>query len=131
MVTDLKRKFKKDWAGRKGAILEFEEPAHLNGTTKRDLPITLREMHVTHGKVGSFDEDREINLATSAQVLDVAVASVLSPGNGSACFRCDSLPILASLLHLRNISPPYPDQNLSRYLKLSIMANPKCLVSRL
>lgn len=93
---ELERKKKK-----KEGILELEEATHLDGAAEGDLAITLREVHVAHTEISSFNEHREVHLASPAQVLDVAIAAVLSPGNGSACFRCDSLPILRPLVHLR------------------------------
>jgi hypothetical protein len=84
------------------AILELQKPAHLNGAAERDLAVALREVHVAHGQISSLNEHGEVHLASPAQILDVAVASILPPRNCPARLRCNPLPILAPLLHLHN-----------------------------
>lgn len=85
--------------------LELKESAHLDGAAEGDFAITLREVHVSHAEIGALNEDGEVDPATPAQVLDVAISSVLPARNGSTCLRCDSFPVLAPFLDLAQESP--------------------------
>lgn len=47
--------------------------------SQKSTYITLREVQVAHCEVGAGDEDREPHLRADAEVLDVAVAAMLTP----------------------------------------------------
>jgi len=54
-------------------------PCHLNSPTEGNLSISLTEMKITDTEFGARNVDREIDFATSTQILDVTVAAVLGP----------------------------------------------------
>lgn len=50
---------------------------HFDGTAERDFSISLREVQVSNGELGSLHMNWKVDLATTAQVLNVAVSSML------------------------------------------------------
>jgi hypothetical protein len=65
---------------------------HLNGAAEGQLSVSLGEVKVTQGQVGSFNVDWEVATRAAAEVLDVDVSSVLTARNGSSSLFVDLLP---------------------------------------
>ena len=64
--------------------LDRDTSSHLDSTTEGDLAIALREVQITHGELGAFDMDWQVDLRPTGQVLDITVAAVLrSTWNGT------------------------------------------------
>ena len=60
---------------------------HLDGTAERNLTITLREVQITNTELGTVHMNGEVHLGSSAQILDIAVASMLgATGHRSRSF---------------------------------------------
>src|SRR5882757_591324 len=53
---------------------------HFDSAAECDLAVTLRPMNITHRKASSLDIDREVDAGTPREVLDVAIASMLTRG---------------------------------------------------
>lgn len=56
-----------------------DHAGHLNSAAERNLAITLREVQITHTELGPGHMDGKVHLGSPAQVLDVAVSSMLRP----------------------------------------------------
>ena len=70
--------------------LQRDYPRNLNGATERDLAVALRKMQVANAEFGALDVDRQIGLAASAEVLDIAVPAMLgAAGDGSSALLPD------------------------------------------
>lgn len=54
-----------------------DDACHLDGAAEGNLAVALAEMEIADAEFGPGDVDREEDLAAAAQVLDVAVATVL------------------------------------------------------
>lgn len=62
--------------------IDSDDAGHLDSATERNLAVALREMEVAHAELGAFDVDGEIDFATSAEVLDVAISAVFGTAWG-------------------------------------------------
>ena len=58
--------------------MEVHEAAHLDRAAEGDLTVTLAEVQVAEGQIGTRDEDRVEDARTLGEVLDVLVATVLA-----------------------------------------------------
>lgn len=67
------------------AQLQRNHPRHLDSATERNLAITLREMQISNGEFRPGHVDGKECPAATAQVLDIAVASVLGTAGDCTC----------------------------------------------
>ena len=67
--------------------VDGDDTSHLDSTAEGDLTVTLTEMQISNAEFGSFDMNGQIDLASTAEVLDIAVTTVLRTAwNGSCTF---------------------------------------------
>lgn len=81
--------------------LDGDDPSNFDGTAKRNLAITLREVKITDGKLGAFDVDGQIHLASSAEILDITWGGGICK-LGTSQVNVDVLTISAMLRTARN-----------------------------
>ena len=86
--------------------LHSDDTCHFDGAAKGNLAVALREVEIADAEFGSRDVDGEVGFAASAEVLDVAVASVLGsawhcPGAFSSDFGLDPVCCAACMHTLR------------------------------
>ena len=72
--------------------LERNHPSHLNRAAERNFTIPLREMEITDAELGTRDVHRQVHLAATREVLDVAIAAVLrAAGDRARALAADLL----------------------------------------
>ena len=64
--------------------LQRDHPRHLDCAAEADFSVPLREVQIANAELGTLDVNGQIYFASSAQVLDVAVAAVLGPAGDRA-----------------------------------------------
>ena len=65
---------------------QVEVAGHLDRAAEGDLAVALREVDVAHRQAAAVDVDGEVDLRAAGEVLDVAVAAVLTRGHGASAF---------------------------------------------
>ena len=75
--------------------MEVHEAAHLDRAAEGDLTVTLAEVQVAEGQIGTRDEDRVEDARTLGEVLDVLVATVLARGSGAGGLGGDAVELSA------------------------------------
>jgi len=63
--------------------LDCDLASNLDRAAETDFAIALGEMQIPDGEFGSLNVDRQVDLATSRQILDVAVTSMLRSVNAA------------------------------------------------
>src|SRR4029078_1722048 len=63
--------------------MEVDEPGHVEGAAESDFAIALREVEIARGEPRTFYIDGEIDPGATRQVLDIAVAAVLTRRGGA------------------------------------------------
>lgn len=67
--------------------LDGDDAGHFDGAAKGDFAVALGEVQVANAEFGAFDVHGEVDFAATAQILDVAVSTVLgAAGDGSCTF---------------------------------------------
>ena len=77
---------------------------HFNGTAEGDLSVTLGEVHVSHAQLGAWHKDRKVDGASTREVLDVTVSTILASRNRSGRFGCHLVPGFIFALHRLEVS---------------------------
>jgi hypothetical protein len=62
-------------------------------STPTHLAVALAEMHVAHAQVCALHKHGKVDAAAAGEILDVAVAAILTAGNCTRCALGDALPI--------------------------------------
>src|SRR3981081_524332 len=69
--------------------LEVQPARHFDGPTKGDLAVALAEMQIAHRETAAGHVDREVDLRTARQALDIAIAAMLARRHRSGAFGAD------------------------------------------
>lgn len=72
--------------------LDRDLARHLNRSAEGNLAISLREVQVPDGELGTSNMDRQVHFAATREVLDITIAAVFwSAGDGASSLTADLL----------------------------------------